>query len=418
MSYSLTAIPHKYNIKVSKEFLLTLIIFIVLPLYSVPFILLGMWKRKKWAFSLWALFMGLVGILVPPTGDFYRYTLDYELYKGLEWGDFLFIAALKNELMLPTISYFIGRLDLNFDISRFIYNFLGYYYLGKIYYDITQNNSFLQEKKTSFYALGFFMSFSISIFCFRYFLSAIFFVYGSYQIVYKEKNKGWLFIGLAIFNHLTYVIQAAILFLQRFNLFRFNRKLVVLLVLISFCIDSSIIIKIFNLLPIDFVSSYISYLDGYWANDFLEDHSLKYKIQMFIGNIINYFCIIVYILQYKKENNKYNSINNGMLLLTVVSTPFATINGRFIAVMMYFIKIHILYTYNNSRKFLNYLIIMFWLSMLSNLMGLWAMRRQIYISDFNIMLYSTSLNIFNHTYDNNWIDNNVSEDGSFLQINF
>ena len=67
---------------------------------------------------------------------------------------------------------------------------------------------------------------------------------------------------------------------------------------------------------------------------------------------------------------------------------------------------------------LKYLKIMFWLMMLSNLMGLWEQRRQLAISDVTMMLCSSSFQVLRHTYDSNWIENNVSEDGDLIQIDF
>ena len=383
----INVIPQKRCL-ISKRCFYTTVLFLIFPLYSVPLIIYGMWKYEKWAFVLWAFFMGLVGILVPPTGDFYRYTMDYELYKGLEWGDFLLLAGLKNELMLPLISYGIGELGLHFDLSRFLYNFLGYYLLGLLYLDIVKHNPNLQRGKIALYALGFFVSFNLTTFCYRYFLSAILFVYGAYYVVYKERKAGWGLVALAIFNHFSYIIQALALLFQQMHFFRFGRKTVIFLIVVSLFVDTSFIVSLFSALPFDFVSHYMAYLDGHWAGDFWEERSLQYKINMFVGNAIQYVCMLVYIILYYRSAPKYNSLVNSMLFLTFLSTPFVTINGRFIIVMTYFVKIHLLKIFDGSRQMLKYLKIMFWLMMLSNLMGLWGQRRQLAISDVTMMLCS------------------------------
>ena len=413
----INVIPQKRCL-ISKRCFYTTVLFLIFPLYSVPLIIYGMWKYEKWAFVLWAFFMGLVGILVPPTGDFYRYTMDYELYKGLEWGDFLLLAGLKNELMLPLISYGIGELGLHFDLSRFLYNFLGYYLLGLLYLDIVKHNPNLQRGKIALYALGFFVSFNLTTFCYRYFLSAILFVYGAYYVVYKERKAGWGLVALAIFNHFSYIIQALALLFQQMHFFRFGRKTVIFLIVVSLFVDTSFIVSLFSALPFDFVSHYMAYLDGHWAGDFLEERSLRYKINMFVGNAIQYVCMLVYIILYYRSAPKYNSLVNSMLFLTFLSTPFVTIKGRFIIVMTYFVKIHLLKIFDGSRQMLKYLKIMFWLMMLSNLMGLWGQRRQLAISDVTMMLCSSSFQVLRHTYDSNWIENNVSEDGDLIQIDF
>ena len=61
---------------------------------------------------------------------------------------------------------------------------------------------------------------------------------------------------------------------------------------------------------------------------------------------------------------------------------------------------------------------MFWLTMITNLMGLWGYRRQIYISDYHMLLYSSSIHILRHTYDSNWMNENISDDGDMLKVNF
>ena len=284
--YEPNSVVQPLHFKVSREAFLTVFIFFCFPLCSVPLIIRGMWKQEKWAFVLWACFMGLVGILIPPTGDFYRYTMDYELYKGLEWGDFLLYAGLKNELMLPLISYGISALGLNFDLTRFLYNFLGYYLLGLLYLDIVRNNVHLQNRRVALYALGFFISLNLATYCYRYFLSAVFFVYGAYQVVYKGHKSGWWLVGLAIFNHFSYLAQALILLFQQMRFFRFGRKTVIFLIAFSFLVDASFVTKLFSSLPFDFVSYYMVYLDGKWAGDYLEEHSWRYRLNIMIGNLI------------------------------------------------------------------------------------------------------------------------------------
>ena len=408
----------KLRIIVSQNALITTLFFLILPLYSLPWIIKGMLRCEKWAFLLWACFMGLVGILIPPTGDFYRYTTDFYMYKECNWNTFLILALLKNDFMLPMISYILGVFDWNFDISRFIYNFWGYYLLGLLYLDIVKSNPALQVRKVFIYALGFFIALGLSDYCFRYGLSSIFFVYGAYHIVYREKKWGWLYVLLAVFNHLSFLVFLFILVLQQIHFFRFGRKIVIIMIIAAVFINSSYIISIFNMLPVDFVTHYMAYLDGYWAGEYLEDHSWKYRMMQMFTSLIQYACVIVYILCYHKGRRNSLALVNATLFLTFITTPFVTIQGRFMSVMLNFIKIHFLTHFDGSWRMTRYLKYMFWLVMISNLMGLWGFRRQFAISDFSMMATSSSINILTHIYNQRWIDRNVSEDGDLMQINF
>ena len=60
---------------------LGILIFIIYPVLSFPFILKGILKRERWAYLLGAIFMGYMGMLYPPAGDMYRYAEDFNLYK-------------------------------------------------------------------------------------------------------------------------------------------------------------------------------------------------------------------------------------------------------------------------------------------------------------------------------------------------
>ena len=64
---------------------LGILIFIIYPILSFPFILKGILKRERWAYLLGAILMGYIGMLYPPAGDMYRYAEDFNLYKELDW---------------------------------------------------------------------------------------------------------------------------------------------------------------------------------------------------------------------------------------------------------------------------------------------------------------------------------------------
>lgn len=406
------------RIPVSRYAFYTTLFFIILPLYSLPWIIKGMLKQKKWAFVLWACFMGLVGILVPPTGDFYRYTMDFYMYKDCDWHSFLVLALLKNDFMLPLLSYILGLLDWNFDLSRFIYNFWGYYLLGALYIDIVKRNLALQVKKNYIYVFVFFITLSLSAYCFRYGLSTIMFVYGAYCIVYKGKKRGWWYVFLSVFNHLSFIVFLFVLILQRMHFWGFSRKNVIVMIAAATFIDSTFIVSVFRMLPVDWVSHYMVYLDGYWAREYLEDHSWRYKMMQMFSSLIQYACVIIYVLCYHKGRKESLALVNATLFLSFITLPFVTVQTRFMSVMINFIKIHFLVHFDGGVRMTRYLKYMFWLVIISNLMGLWSFRREFSISDFSMMSTSSSFEILTHTYDKQWIERNVDEDGDLIQIKF
>ena len=400
------------GIKVSKQAGITFLLFMVYPLLSLPLILKGMLDNKKWGFFFFACFMGMIGMLYPPTGDFYRYTEEYIYIKDFNWEQFKDFILIKQECLLPSISYLFSRLNVPFDYSRFIYNFIAYYLLGLIYIDeINKNVHYI--KRNSIYFLGMFISFSLSLYLFRFFFSMILYAYGTYNIVYKRKKQGWIFVILSILNHFSFIVFLVILILTKLLHFKFRKWIVVLMCILAFTISSDLLINLFTFMPADIVNRYSIYLDGYYAGTYLEDHSLRYRILMALSSAITYAAAIIYIITYDKKSIKNGSIVNGVLLVTTLSSPFSAIAYRFATVLLLFIKIQFLNAFNRTRKQCKYLLILFLLTMLSNIMGLWSSRREISISDLSLICYASTPQILMHTYSEQWINKNVYENGDF-----
>ena len=107
---------------------LGILIFIIYPILSFPFILKGILKRERWAYLLGAILMGYIGMLYPPAGDMYRYAEDFNLYKELDWEYFwIFMATLSTILCKwkqdsVVSSSYIWILFSNISINWFIIN--------------------------------------------------------------------------------------------------------------------------------------------------------------------------------------------------------------------------------------------------------------------------------------------------------
>ena len=174
--------------------------------------------------------MGLFALLYPPVGDMYKYAEDYYLYQGLNWNDFLFVTALTHfDFLLPLISYIFGGIGLNNDLIRFLYNFLGYFLISKLFIKIIYSNpQYYVNKNFIVNALIIFVPFSIIIYAFRTNLSLVLFIYGVYNIIYENKTvSGWGYVLFAVFNHISYLIFALFLLLSRYIHVCFSKKILI-----------------------------------------------------------------------------------------------------------------------------------------------------------------------------------------------
>ena len=267
------------------------------------------------------------------------------------------------------------------------------------------------------YALGTFLVFSFITYLWRFGFSTVLFAYGSYLLVYKSKNKGWVFVALSILNHVSFLLFAIGLFVQQMGGFRFYKWIVVLLCLCSMFLNSSIFTSILPYMPTDIVQRFGSYVDGYYATDYFADGSWKYQLQIFLTSSITYVAVVIYILIYR-GNNKIEAITNAILVLACLSLPFDTMRMRFLAVLLFFIKMFFLTQYDGTLKNLRCIKVMFLCVMIGNVLSVWGARRQIEISDYELLLYSTIPQIMSHTYSLQWIDKNVTSDGDIVKINY
>lgn len=401
-----------------KKKLILCFLFLFFPLYTLPWILKGMLNCEKHAFVLWAIFMGMLGVLYPPVGDIYQYTIDYLLYKDYSWGYFLDIVTFKFDYVLSFFSFFLGKIGLNFEIYRFVYNFIGYYLLGSMYINIVTEKKILYNKYDKYYLLGFFIAFNIIAFLWRFGFSSVLFLYGCYQIVYLKRRKGWFFIVISVLNHFSFLLFFIILCFQQLRFFRFNKNVLIVICVLSLFVNGNTVTVILPYLPYNIVERYSIYWDGYYATEYFSDHSWKYQLKIFLNSFVTYIACYFYVLTYKKENKNILSVTNGVLCLTCLSLPFDTMRMRFLALLLLCIKLSFLWYYDGTRLKAVALRIMFWCVMMGNVINFWGIRRQLDVSEISRIFYSSTFQVISFTYDEMWINKNVSTDGGLIQINY
>ena len=388
------------------------------PLYALPWIFKGMIRNEKWAFIMFSFFMGLFAILYPPVGDFHQYTMKAATYSMLSWNQFIAIITLKLDFLLYITGYLLDKINVPFDFTRFLYNFFGYILIGALYRDLRLNNPILNDKKYRLKSLIVFVSFSLVENLFRFGFSTQLFMYGAYLVVFRENKKGWIFVVLSVFNHFSFLIFAVSLLVFKVFHIHFSRKFIIFIGVTAALLSGDLFMDIFKMLPLptDIVEHYSYYLDGYYAKDWQDELTWKEQLANMISSCIMYIMVLVYILLYSDENKKVTILTNSLMLLSFITLPFTVINGRFMGVMAYSIKVFYLNNFKNIKLFNKTLNMLLVLSVLSILMGFWNCRRQLSISRESQLVYTPSLLILTNTYDMKWIISNIDDEGGFLRI--
>lgn len=395
-----------------------IIIGILYPLYALPWIFKGMVKNEKWAFVIFSFLMGLFAILYPPVGDFHQYTMKAATYSFLSWDQFLAIITLKLDFLLYITGYLLDKINVPFDFTRFLYNFFGYILISILYRDIRANNPILNEKRFALKSLVVFVGLSLVGNLFRFGFSSQLFMYGAYLVTFRENKKGWIFVALSVFNHFSYIIFAVFLFIFKVFRIHFSRNFIIFIGVTAVLLSGDLFIDLFNMLPLptNIIEHYSYYLDGYYAKDWQNALTWKEQLARMIESCIKYIMVFMYILLYTKADKKQTILTNMLMILSFVTLPFTVINGRFMGVMSYSIKIFYFKNFKSTKIFKKTLNLLFVFSLLSILMGIWECRRQLSISREFQLVYMPSFLILTNTYDMKWIISNIDDEGGFLRI--
>lgn len=397
-------------------------LFLLAPLYSLPVILKRIFDNDKYAFFLFALFMGLLAYLFPPCGDFSRYYLDYEILQNTSTSQLLDFLRIRFDYIQPIVLYLLGKYNLNSDYSRLFFTLIAYVLLSKMYIGIISNNALFQTRQQRKLAFLAFFLISITTFSFRFSFSTVLYVYGIYSLYYCGKRIGWIFILLSILNHVTFVCFLVPLVIYKLSVFRLSKKKLIIMVIIA-GITSNFSMILLEYLPFggDLFDRYIGYIDGYWAGDYRTEVSLKGMIFEYLTKITYYVVIVIYIYIYpanRSELSKQHQLLNSMLFICLLFSVFPVIIGRFLLVLSIAMKVHIfanLKTIYIAKKVVCFLCVF---TILYDCIGLWASRRELLFSDEYIIATSSIYGVLEHSYDGKWFDSNIGDDGSIVKMDY
>ena len=394
--------------------IILLLIFAIYPIIALPFILIEIYNNKRYAYSCLSIFLGYIALLYPPTGDLYRYAQDYFLFYSLDYSDFIHLLEFKIDFIHPCFLWLLGKLNVNCDVSRFIYVWFSSELIFSMFYEIFHNSQNRIMRFVSFSILILLLSFTS--FLFRYGFSVILFVYGTFLVIFKNNRiKGYLFIIIAALYHFSLLIFLFSFLIQdKFN-YKGNKKVALICVIGTFVFSTDIITQVINYLPFDakLIDHLLIYTDGYYAGDFYEDHSLKYRIGVMLQKTNFILLILVYCFNYKY--NKLSGWITILLMILFVFSPFAKIKARFelilvLTSLIYVIKLfadnQVKYIYK-TRKILVYAGIFY------TCISLWTIRRQLSLS-MEEKLFLPTYAIVTSTYTEDWINRNIHPDGDLV----
>lgn len=382
---------------------ITTIIFGIVPIISIPLLILGICCSEKYRMVYLIYFAFILGIIayywVPPIDfDLYRYHIALDNFKKINFNTFWEIYGSKKEIISNLLFYIVSKFENN-NLLQFITTFIGY---GIIFYIISD---YCKQKKYS--NIIFVISFLYVVASLRYLnfisgirntLAVIIFGLGIYLEYVKKGKKiicNLIYIS-TIFIHISSLLLVALklvytyIFKEKIDI---KNIIITAIIFLSPQILLTIITKISNIAIFSNLNNmYISYFINGSTYEALTGGSILYL------NIIKAtFCLlIVYILRYKC-NEKENKINNFILLLVVVLLAITVQSKEFIKRFIFLAELLnsliIMDCYSKSTKNIK-LILIFGVLMFSILMLYLQIKGYITLNFGNLFSNNIANNIF------------------------
>lgn len=322
---------------------LTLCLFCISPIASIFPILYGIYKQKKFYFFLLAMFLGAFSVYYVPYGDQYRYYWLHDYHMNATFTDAFNLNnefAVRNCNLVYLLDFFLAKIDLHFEFTRFLLVFLGFQLVFSVYHDIQKKNSFCNSIAFIFF-LSFLFIFPFYTICVGFrtgFASCLFFA-GIYFLINTDyKKRGWIYIILAALTHFFFFFLAVLFSIYhvctRGKLYLSWKVLLVFLLLLPLC--NEIIILILSPFA-DFEIVYVileAYLSdsAFWNKEFLKQFNYKGQIALF-GPIAPMFYLLFLFLR-NRENRPYDNLITVFILLMLIFLLFPTVLLRFATFFM------------------------------------------------------------------------------------
>lgn len=171
--------------------LLTGIIFLLSPLCALPLIFYGIYYRKKGAFLMLAIFMGVMGWLFAPMHDLYRHTFTYHYYEHQPFTATVHPFNLVMNGSSSFIFWLLSHFDIPFEAMRSSIVTISFYLLCAVFNYMIDHSSHQYQRQDIFLRFLIFLLFFDMFYVIegiRYGFSMCVYIYALHHLINRD-NK-------------------------------------------------------------------------------------------------------------------------------------------------------------------------------------------------------------------------------------
>lgn len=397
---------------------LALILFLVFPIASLPFILRSIYNRDKIGYVLFCLFMGLVGFLMAPHGDLYRYYIMFEDVKHLSYFEMFSVYNAQQwyDFVLPTISWLVGKMGLTVDWVRFLFNTVGFGIICSIHNIICCHNINNSKRENFFCFLCLVFSSGVISVLYRWGFAVTLFTWAVCLIELRKKNIGWLFIVISGLSHSAMWFIAIIYLVYRIKKQVFSKTALLIFFIITLFASIPFVTRFFETFDLFGLSDrFMIYVaeDGYWNNEYLKDRSFRAVLYSYWGKASLYTVWILTILEGNKKQQFKWPVHMFCFLLVFLA-GFTNLAGRISGIFTRLFMIYFCYNAMNITFYKKKRTILMCVLIISFMLGIYASQKRSFIwGNSGKIFYSSLYHIVSSPYENSWIIKNLDGMGLF-----
>lgn len=340
------------------------IIFIICPIFSLPLLFYEGCKNKRYAYWLFAFFMGICSLLlVPPYDDLFR---NFKIYtdwiEGASWNDFLLYLSynVKFDFLVYLLEWICQSFGLSFGSVRLILVFISYFLFFYVFDSFCKEQyASMKDRYRCFWMILLIMPFLSISTGLRYGTAACIFSYVFCMWFIFNKYCWWhyLFLIVGVCTHFSMLILVLALFVS-FFMPNNMRKSIFFLIFFVLIIGSNLFSLLIELLPIsDSLNDYLlDYTEGRYSDgSYLEGHNIFFWIPYVARYLVvlMFFCVICKEVPYNKETK----ILYVIFLLFALTLPYHALNKRIDYFFTLLGGLYILKYVGTRKLFLNLLML-------------------------------------------------------------
>lgn len=390
-----------------KNFKLSFMPFLICPIYSLIWGIHKLLSGNKSAIIAISLAFGLFAFLTPPVTDLYRHTLDYYLYKGMSFSNFV-NGYRSFDFIIPFCEWSLANLNIPYNYLRFFLFFLTTYLQLNLFYKIT-TNSFYSFKELSL------RLFAVLLLCFslstiigvRWGVAVTLYVYGAFYLIHECKKKtAFFYFFIAAMVHFS--MLPFVLFIYIASYVHIPKYLFPFCIIVAFVLSLTVgaYVESFLLSRDLYGSDYVSSGETGSGSAFISFNGLVFK---YTSRLTKLPYVLVFWLFYDNRTLWTRWIGSALLLFALFY-KFDIITSRTIS---FFSGISLFYLLcleiTNQRTIKYFRLILVCLAIMTSF-TIYQYRKMFSVAHYEYMFIPAPFSL-TQDYDMNWITTNLDENG-------